>query len=61
MSQNINLILKEKIVCILLMRIIIVINIKNRGKLFTLMNPWLQVAVTLGESSLTGAGDSDAV
>ena len=22
------------------------------------MNPWLQVAVTLGESSLTGAGDS---
>ena len=24
----------------------------------TLMNPWLQVAVTLGESSLTGAGDS---
>ena len=43
------------------MRIIIVINIKNRGKLFTLMNPWLQVAVTLGESSLTGAGDSDAV
>ena len=25
------------------------------------MKPWLQVAVTLGESSLTGAGDSQHV